>query len=118
MQSSIFMWYRRLQEGNNLNIEIHKYFRWPKIFRSKHTSQDDLPCKVSVKFDDLWEHLVSQAQQETNCELIFSSINSCLLRAPQRTSRSSSLIPFQDYSYGLSPRYAFYDYLCSFPPQM
>ena len=115
MQSSIFMWYRRFQEGRNLNIEIHEYFRRLNIFSSKHI---DSPCKASIKFDDLWEHLVSEAQRETNCTLIFASINSHWLRIPQRTSRSSSLIPFQDSSSGLSLRYAFDDYLCRFPPEL
>jgi len=109
MQSYMFMWCRRFQEGSNLNIEIHECFRRPKIFRSKNISQDNLLCKVSVKFNDLWEHLVSEAQQETSCELIFASFISHLLRVPQRTSRRSSLILFQGYNFGLSPRYASYD---------
>jgi len=72
MQSSIFMSSRILHEGSNLNIEILEYFRRPKFFRPKNISRDDLPCKTHVRFDDLWEHLVSQAQQETNCELMFA----------------------------------------------
>ena len=72
MQSSIFMSSRILHEGSNLNIEILEYFQWPKFFRPKNISRNDLLCKANVRFDDLWEHLVSQAQQETNCELIFA----------------------------------------------
>jgi len=63
MQSYIFMWCRRFQEGSNLNIEIHEYSQRPKIFRSKNISQDNLLCKVSVKYNNLWEHLVSEVQQ-------------------------------------------------------
>jgi len=82
MQSCIVMWCRILQEGDNLNIEIHKHFKRPRILRSKSASKDDLLCQANIKFDDLWDHLASKAQQETNCELIFVSIISHLLRAP------------------------------------
>jgi len=82
MQSCIVMWCRIFREGSNLNIEIHKHFKRPKILRSKSASQDDLLCQANIKFDDLWDHLASEAQQETNCELIFVSIISHLLRAP------------------------------------
>ena len=57
-----------------MNIEIHKYFRRPRIFRSKRTSQDDPLCKASIRFDDLWDHLASETQQETSGKLIFASI--------------------------------------------
>ena len=36
----------------------------------------------NIEFDDLWDHLASEAQQETNCELIFVMIISHILRAP------------------------------------
>jgi len=36
----------------------------------------------NIEFDDLWDHLGSEAQQETNCELIFVMIISHILRAP------------------------------------
>jgi len=80
MVSYIFMWCRIFLEGSSLNIEIHKHFRWPNILRSKRTSQGDLPCKAGIEFDDLWDHLASEAQRESNCELIFVSIISHLLR--------------------------------------
>jgi len=79
MESYIFMWCRIFQEGSNLNIEIHKYFRRPRIFRSKRTLHDDSLCKASIGFDDLWNHLASEVQGETNCELIFASTISHLL---------------------------------------
>jgi len=78
----IFMWCRIFHKGSDLNIEIHKYLRWPRIFRSERTSKVDPLCKVSIKFDELWEHLASEAQQETNCELIFASIISHLTSIP------------------------------------
>ena len=82
MKSCIVMWCRILREGSNLNIEIHKHFKRPKFLKSKHTSQDDRLCQANIKFDDLWDHLASEAQQETNCELIFVMIISHILRAP------------------------------------
>ena len=90
--SYIFMWCRVFWEGSSLNIEIHKHFKRPTILRSK----DDILCSASIKFDDLWDHLASEAQQETNCELIFVSIISHLLRAPQQTCRWNSPTRFQD----------------------
>ena len=76
----IFMWCRIFQEESNLNIEIHKHFKRPRVFRSKRVLQDDLLCKASIEFDDLWDHLASEAQRESDCELIFASIISHLLR--------------------------------------
>jgi len=69
-------------EGSSLLIEIHKHFKRPTILRSKRTLQSDLLCQADIKFDDLWDHLASQAQQDTNCEPMFGSIISHLLRIP------------------------------------
>ena len=72
MWSYIFMWCRIFQEGSSLNIKIHKHSKRLRFLRSKHTTQDDLLCQGDIKFDNLWDHLASEAQQETNCELIFA----------------------------------------------
>ena len=82
MQFHILMWCRIFEEGSSLNIEIHKHFRRPRVLRSKRALQDDLLCKASIKFDDIWDHLVSEAQLETSCELMFASIIFYLLRTP------------------------------------
>ena len=50
------------------------------------TMKDNYPCQNSIIFDDLWKHLVSEAQKETKCELIISSITLHLLRVLQPTS--------------------------------
>ena len=72
MQCSIF------EEGNDLNIEIYeKHSLW----------QDKLLCKVSIWFDDLWKHLVSESQKEAKCELVFTLIALNILRVPQQTLR-------------------------------
>jgi len=70
-----------------------------------HTSKGNSPCKASVKFDDLWKHLVDEAQKETKCELIFSSITPDLLRVLQPASRWNLIIRSKDYVSGSSPRY-------------
>jgi len=68
MRCSIF------EEGNDLNIEIYE----------KHSlRQDELLCKASIRFDNLWKHLVSESQKEAKCELVFASIASNILRVPQ-----------------------------------
>jgi len=82
MQFHILMWCRIFQEGSSLNIEIHKHFQRLRILRFKRASQDDLLCKASIKFDDIWGHLVLETQRGTNCELMFALIISHLLRAP------------------------------------
>ena len=53
---------------------MHKYSLRQKIVSLWNINKDDSPCKAIIKFDDLWNHLVSEAQKETKCELIFSSI--------------------------------------------
>jgi len=81
MRSYILMWCRIFREGSSLFIEIHKHFKRPTILRSKRASQGDLLCQANIKFDDLWDHLASEAQGETSCELMFASIISQSLRA-------------------------------------
>ena len=68
------MWSSILKEGSDLNIEIHKYSQREKYLGIRHANKDNGRCKASINFDDLWKHLVSEAQKETKCELIFSSI--------------------------------------------
>jgi len=96
-----------LQQKNDLDIEIHrKYPLQQKILSPGRIFKDDPPCKVSVKFDDLWDHLVSETQEGTTCRLIFDSIAPFFLRILQQISRLKSPMGFQDYTSGLSPRYA------------
>jgi len=78
---TIFRWCRIFLEGSSLNIEIHKHTKQPGFLRPKRDPQDDLLCQASMKFDNLWDHLASEAQRETNCKLIFASITYYLLRA-------------------------------------
>ena len=101
LRSSIF------KEGSNLDIEIYKrHSRRRKILTLGHASEDEFLCKVNIKFDDLWKHLVSESQKTKKCEFIFALIASDILRAPQPTSRSISLMQFQDCSSGSLLRYA------------
>ena len=76
------MWCSILEGGSDLNIEIHKYFRREK-YGMRRGNKDNSPCRTSIKFDDLWKHLVSEEQEGTKCELIFCSIT---LDFPQRAS--------------------------------
>ena len=63
MQCSIF------EEGSDLNIEIYKkHSRWLEIITFGHASEDELLCKASIRFDNLWKHLVSDSQKEVKCE--------------------------------------------------
>jgi len=89
MQSYIFIRCSILEEGSDLNIEIYKESRRKEIITLGRTLEGDLVCRVSIKFDDLWGHLVSESQEETKCELIFVSIASNGLRIPQQTSRQN-----------------------------
>jgi len=77
------MWCSILNEGSDLNIEIHEYYRREKYFGIRHAKKDNSLCKTSIKFDDLWKHLASEEQEGTKCELAFSSIT---LDFPQRAS--------------------------------
>ena len=100
------MWCSILEEGSDLNIEIHEYYRREKYFGIRRGNKDNVPCRTSIKFDDLWKHLVSEEQEGTKCELIFSSITLDLLRVLQPTSRWSLRIRSKDYVSVSSPRYA------------
>ena len=74
-ECSTFVRCSLLQQENDLDIEIHR--RYPlrqKILSSGRIFKDDPPCKVNVKFDDLWDHLVSETQEGTKCRLISDSI--------------------------------------------
>ena len=77
------MWCSILNKGSDLNIEIHKYSQSGKYFGIRHSNKDHSPCRTSIKFDDLWKHLVSEKQEGTKCELIFCSIT---LDFPQHVS--------------------------------
>jgi len=65
------MWSSILKEGSDLNIEMYKYSRREKYLGIRHANKDNFRCKASINFDDLWKNLVSKAQEETKCELIF-----------------------------------------------
>jgi len=75
-------WCSIFEEGNNLNIEIYKESRRRKAVTLGRAPEGDLLCQVSIKFDDLWRHLVCESQKETKCELIFSSVASDGLTIP------------------------------------
>ena len=79
------MWSSILKEGSDLNIEMYKYSRREKYLGIRHANKDNCRCKASINFNDLWKNLVSEAQEETKCELIFSLIT---LDFSQRASAS------------------------------
>jgi len=107
-QHSTFMWYSILKQESDLDIEIHrKHPLRQKIFSFGRISDDPL-CRVSIKFNDLWDHLVSQTQEGTKCRLIFVSIALSLLRVIQQISKWNSPMEFQDCNSGLSLRYAIF----------
>jgi len=87
MQSYIFIRCSIFKEGSDLNIEIYKESQRKKIMTFGSASEGDLLCRVIIKFNDLWRHLVAESQKETKCELMFVSITSDGLRIPQQTSR-------------------------------
>jgi len=87
MQSHIFILCSIFEQGSNLKIEIYKESQRRKIITLGHASEGELLCQVSVKFDDLWKHLVFELQKTTKCELTFASIASDTLTAPQPTLR-------------------------------
>jgi len=87
MQSYLYVWCSILKEGSDLNIEIYKESQQWKIITFRRAPVSDLLCGISIKFDDLWKHLVSESQMETKCELILASISSNVLRMPQPTSQ-------------------------------
>jgi len=82
------MWCSILKQESDLDIEIHrKHPVRQKILSLGCISKNDPLCKISVKFDDLWDHLVSETQEGTNCRLIFASFASNLLRILQQILR-------------------------------
>jgi len=108
MQSYIFIRCSIFKEGNDMNIEIYKESRGKKIITFGSASEGNLLCQVSIKFDDLWRHLVSESQNEMKCKLIFVSITSGGLMIPQQTSRQNLFLRSQDCSFGSSPRYDYF----------
>jgi len=73
-----------------------KYPLPQKIFSLGHFSKDDPVCKVSIKYEDLWDHLVSETQEGTKCRLIFASIASSLLRILEQITKWNFPMLFQD----------------------
>jgi len=51
MEPYVFMWCRIFLEGSSLNIEIHKHFIRPRVFRSKQALQDDLLCQANISME-------------------------------------------------------------------
>jgi len=106
-QSHVFIRCSIFEQGTDLTIKIYKESRRRKILTLLgRASEGDLLCQVSIKFDDLWKHLVSESQKTKKCELIFASIASDMLMAPQWSSRWISMMKFQGWSFGSSLRYA------------
>jgi len=88
MQSYILMRCSIFEEGNDLNIGIYKKHSLRLEIRTfGRASQDELLCKASIRFNDLWKHLVSESQKEAKCELVFTLIALNILRVPQQTLR-------------------------------
>ena len=53
------MWCSTLIQGSDLRIEVYKkHSRRRKVARLGITPRVDPMCKASIKFDDLWQHLV------------------------------------------------------------
>jgi len=95
-----------LKHESDMDIEIHrKHPLRRKIFNFGRISEDDPLCQVSIKFNDLWDHLVSETQEGTECGLIFFSFASSLLRMLQQILSLNFLMEFQDYNSGSSPKY-------------
>jgi len=81
MQPYMFMRRSIVKEGSDSNIEIHKKrSRWQKANPFERTSQDNVLCKATIKFDNLWKHLVLKSQKESKCKLILVSIASDMLK--------------------------------------
>lgn len=110
MQSCIFMQCSIFKEENDLNIEIYKESQQRKIITLGRASEGHLLCRASIKFNDLWRHLVSESRKEIKCELIFTSVASDKLRILQRTLQWNLLMQCQDFSSTLLPRYTFHYY--------
>jgi len=96
-----------LEQESDLDIEVHRrHPRRQKILSLGWIFKDDPPCKGRVKFNDLWDHLVSETQKGTKCELISVSTVPNLLRILQQILRLNFPMEFQDYNSGSLPRYA------------
>jgi len=104
-----------VKEGSDLDTEIHKESRRRKIITLGRAPQGDLLCKASIRFDDLWEHLILELQEEANRELILVSIAYDRLKIPQQTFQWDLQMQRWDFSSGSSPKYAFdcYQYINS-----
>ena len=85
------------KSSDNQEILIPRFWR---------TLKDGYPCQASIIFDDLWKHLISEAQKETKCKLIFSLITLHLIRVLQPTSTWNFIIRSKDCVSVSSPRYA------------
>ena len=102
------MWYSILNQKSDLDIKIHrKYSLQQKIFSFRYILDNSL-CWVSIKFNNLWDHLVSETQEGTKYRLIFVSITFSLLRVFQQISKWNSPMEFQDCNSGSSLRYAIF----------
>ena len=75
------------------------------IFIEMKPHKLDKPPSIYLNHD-LWKHLVSEAQKETKCKLIFSSITLHLIRVLQPTSTWNLIIRSNDGVSVSSPRYA------------
>ena len=72
-----------VKEGSDLNIEIHKKCpRWQKLIHLKCTSEDNVACTATIKFNDICKHLALESQKEPKCRLILVSIASNMLKIP------------------------------------
>ena len=71
-----------------------------------HTQKDNYSCQASIIFDNLWKHLISEAQKKTKYKLIFSLITFHLLSMLQPTSMWNFIIQSKNCISVSSPRYA------------
>jgi len=61
----MLMWCSMLTKGSELNVDIHKqYSQGQKIRMLRHTSKKEPMCKASIRFDDLWKHVSSGAENK------------------------------------------------------
>ena len=104
-----------VKERSDLDIEIYRESQRWKIITLGRAPEGNLLCKASIKFDDLWEHLVLELQKETKCELILGTIAYDGLKIPQQTFQWDLRMQCRDFSSGSLPKYAFdcYQYVYS-----
>ena len=108
MRRSIF------KGGSDLNIEIRqKRSRRQKANPFWRTSQHLFT--TTIKFDDLWKHLVLESQKESKCGFILASIASDMLKIPKQTSWWNLVMQCRDFSSESTLKYVFdhYQYLGS-----